>query len=67
MRLAVGPFFKGGDLAQRNNCGVIQLFRQSGQIVRQRKAAQINKNVQNPVTSHVQTLFKMVNETLIQP
>jgi len=45
MRLAVSPFLKGGDLGQRNNGGIVQLLRQSGQIVRQRKAAQIGKNV----------------------
>jgi hypothetical protein len=45
MRLAVRPFFLGGDLGQGNNCCVIQLFRQNGQVVRQRKTAQVSENV----------------------
>tara|TARA_R110002072_G_scaffold136602_3_gene279109 strand:+ start:89 stop:190 length:102 start_codon:yes stop_codon:yes gene_type:complete len=33
MRLAVDPFFQGGDLGQGNDGGVVQLFRQGGQVV----------------------------------
>jgi hypothetical protein len=67
MGLPCSPFLQGGDLGQGDKRGIVQLLGKKRQAVRIRKSLQVGKNVQDPVTSHVETHFQMVNEWLIQP